>query len=93
MEPSRCLRDIWRFFLLLKGGRHTLKVPLMEKVKPSLERSAILLAMTETREEEAKLKKSLYESFNIRCGVTELGNLLFGTGKSGMLNPKQLKML
>lgn len=56
----------------------------MEKVRPSLERSAIRLAMTESREEEETLKKSLSESFDLRCGVTELGGtiaVLQHTGK------------
>ena len=46
---------------------------MVEKRRPSLERSAIRLAMTETREEEDKLKKSLLESYDMRSGVTELG--------------------
>ena len=57
----------------------------MEKVKPSLERSALLLAMTESREEEEKLKKSLYESFNLRCGVTELGGTVANLQHTGKL--------
>lgn len=38
-----------------------------------MERAAILLALTETREEEEKLRKFLSESFNIRTAVTGLG--------------------
>ena len=56
----------------------------MVNEKPSLERSAIRLAMSESRAEEEKLKKSLAEAFDMRCGVTELGGtvaLLQHTGK------------
>jgi len=70
--------------LLLEGG-HTLKGPSTEKVKPSLERSAILLALSETREEEDKLKKSLMESHNFRCGVTELGGTVANLQHTGKL--------
>lgn len=43
------------------------------------------LAMTETREEEDKLKKSLLELFNIRCGVTELGGTVSNLQHTGKL--------
>lgn len=52
--------------------------------RPSLERSAIRLALTETREAEDKLKKFLLETYNMRSGVTELGgteSVLQQTGK------------
>ncbi|WP_088228788.1 HutP family protein [Desulfosporosinus sp. FKB] len=55
------------------------------KTKPSLERSAILLAMTETREEEERLKKALQESTGIRCGVTELGGTVSTLQHTGKL--------
>ena len=45
----------------------------VNKKRPSLERSAIRLALTETREEEEKLKKSLLEAYDVRSGVTEIG--------------------
>jgi len=53
--------------------------------KPSLERVAILLAMTETREEEEELRKSLSESFNIRCAVTGLGGTVANLRNTGKL--------
>lgn len=46
---------------------------MLNKSRPSLERSAIRLALTETREEEDKLKKLLLESYDMRSGVTEIG--------------------
>lgn len=45
----------------------------VNKSRPSLERSALRLAMTETREEEDKLKKFLLEAYDMRSGVTEIG--------------------
>lgn len=56
----------------------------VKKRRPSLERSAIRLALTETREAEEKLKKFLLEAYNMRSGVTELGgteSVLQHTGK------------
>ena len=51
-----------------------MREPTMQnKSRPSLERSAIRLALTETREEEDKLKKFLLESYDMRSGVTEIG--------------------
>lgn len=59
--------------------------PTVVKVRrPSLERSAIRLALTETREAEDKLKKFLLKTYNMRSGVTELGgteSVLQQTGK------------
>lgn len=64
----------------------TLKVPITEKVKPSLERSALLLAMTETREEEDKFKRALFEVYNnLRCGVTEIGGTVANLQHTGKL--------
>lgn len=60
-------------------------ISISDKVKPSLERSAIFLAMTETREEEERLKKYLSENFNIRCGVTELGGTVANLQPTGKL--------
>lgn len=60
-------------------------ISMSDKVKPSLERSAIFLAMTEAREEEEILKKSLSNSFNIRCGVTELGGTVANLQHTGKL--------
>lgn len=57
---------------------------VVNKRRPSLERSAIRLALTETREEEDKLKKFLLEAYDMRSGVTELGGTetnLLPTGK------------
>jgi len=57
---------------------------LVKKRRPSLERSAIRLALTETREAEDKLKKFLLEAYDMRSGVTELGGTetnLLPTGK------------
>lgn len=65
-------------------GRLGLQLTLDKERKPSLEKAAILLAMTQTREEEEKLKVSLKEMYDIRCSVTELGgkaNDLQHTGK------------
>lgn len=56
-----------------------------EKAKPSLERLALKLAMTETREEEEKLKKALNELFDLRCGVTELGGTVSNLQHTGKL--------
>lgn len=56
----------------------------VNKRRPSLERSAIRLALTELREDEDKLKKFLLEAYNMRSGVTELGGTetnLQNTGK------------
>ena len=47
--------------------------PVVKKRQPSLERSAIRLALTETREQEDKLKKFFLETFDMRSGVTEIG--------------------
>lgn len=41
--------------------------------RPSLERSAILLALSETRDEEEELKSVLTNAYHMRCGVTEVG--------------------
>lgn len=41
--------------------------------QPSLERAALLLALTQTREDEEKLKKELIQTHGFRCGVTEIG--------------------
>lgn len=46
---------------------------VVKKKRPSLEKSAIRLTLTETREDEEKLKKFLLDAFDIRSGVTELG--------------------
>ncbi len=62
-----------------------MKGSMSDRAKPSLERSAILLAMTETREEEERLKKSLQESANFRCGVTELGGTVSTLQHTGKL--------
>lgn len=62
-----------------------MKGPGKDKVRPSLERSAILLALTETREEEEKLKKSLMENHSLRCGVTELGGTVANLQHTGKL--------
>ena len=56
----------------------------VKKRRPSLERSAIRLALTETREDEDKLKRFLLEAYDMRSGVTELGGTetnLLPTGK------------
>ncbi|HWQ41585.1 MAG TPA: HutP family protein [Desulfosporosinus sp.] len=53
--------------------------------KPSLERAAILLALTETREEEEELRKSLSELFDIRCAVTGLGGTVANLRNTGKL--------
>ncbi|SPF32857.1 HutP protein [Candidatus Desulfosporosinus infrequens] len=50
-----------------------------------MERVAILLAMTETREEEEELRKSLGELFNIRCAVTGLGGTVANLRNTGKL--------
>lgn len=62
-----------------------MQVTLDKERKPSIERAAILLALTETREEEEKLKKSLNELFDIRCGVTELGGTVANLQHTGKL--------
>lgn len=57
---------------------------MVKKKRPSLERSAIRLALTETREEEEKLKKFFLEMYDMRSGVTEIGGtetVLQHTGK------------
>jgi len=66
-------------------GGVTVQVTLDKEKKPSLERVAILLAMTETREEEEGLRKSLSELFNIRCAVTGLGGTVANLRNTGKL--------
>lgn len=53
--------------------------------KPSLERAALLLALSDTREEEELLKKELHGSFNMRCGVTEIGGTVATLQHTGKL--------
>ncbi|WP_088225390.1 HutP family protein [Desulfosporosinus sp. FKB] len=53
--------------------------------KPSVEKAALLLALTQTREEEEKLKVSFSEVFDIRCGVTELGGKVANLQHTGKL--------
>lgn len=53
--------------------------------KVSLEKAALLLALTETRAEEDQLKKTLTESFSLICGVTEIGGTVTVLQDSGKL--------
>ncbi|HBP63836.1 MAG TPA: nitrogen fixation protein, partial [Desulfosporosinus sp.] len=58
----------------------------MDKEKrPSLERAAILLALSETREEEEELRNSFSNIFNIRCAVTGLGGTVANLRHTGKL--------
>lgn len=52
--------------------------------KPSLERTALALALTETREKENELKK-LMLSQNVYCAVTELGGTYSALQPTGKL--------
>lgn len=54
--------------------------------KISLERVALLLALTEGREDEEELKKALTESFSLVCGVTEIGGTVTTLQQGGKLN-------
>lgn len=65
--------------------RANMQLTLDKERKPSLERAAILLALTQTREEEEKLRTSLSEMFGICCGVTELGGKVVNLQHTGKL--------
>lgn len=68
----------------MRGGV-IVQLTLDKDRNPSIERAAILLALTETREDEEELKKSLSELFDIRCAVTGLGGTVTNLGNSGRL--------
>ncbi len=53
--------------------------------RPSLERSALLLALSETREDEEELKNFLSNAHGIRCGVTEIGGTVAALQPTGKL--------
>jgi len=58
---------------------------LDKEKRPSLERAAILLALSETREEEEELRNSFSNIFNIRCAVTGLGGTVANLRHTGKL--------
>lgn len=53
--------------------------------KPSLEKASIMLVLTESRDEEEELRKSLSELFDIRCAVTGLGGTVANLRHTGKL--------
>lgn len=55
------------------------------EAKPSLEKAALLLALTETRKDEEELKNLLNKSYGIRCGATEIGGTVSALQQTGKL--------
>lgn len=52
---------------------------------PSLERAAMLLAMSESREKESKLRQYYGNEFGLACVVTEVGGTISALQNSGKL--------
>lgn len=61
-----------------------MKEPSHNQEKPSLERTALFLALSETREKEDELKK-LMASQNVYCAVTEIGGTVATLQPTGKL--------
>lgn len=55
------------------------------ETSPSLEKAALFLALTETRETEEELKNRLVNAFSLRCGVTEIGGTVSTLQHTGKL--------
>ncbi|MBC9785147.1 HutP family protein [Heliobacterium chlorum] len=53
--------------------------------KPSLERAAMMLAMSETRESEFRLRQYYGETWHLPCVVTEVGGTIGALQTSGKL--------
>ncbi|HWQ72861.1 MAG TPA: HutP family protein [Desulfitobacteriaceae bacterium] len=58
----------------------------MRETKPSLERAALLLALSETRTDEDSLKEYFTNTFGFICGVTELGGTVTALQQNGKLS-------
>lgn len=64
---------------------------IQNQKKPSLERIALSLALSETREKEDELKKSIV-SQNVQCAVTEIGGTFAGLQPTGKLTHSVLSV-
>lgn len=62
-----------------------MKFPDCFETSPSLEKAALLLSLSETRENEEELKSLFANSFSIRCGVTEIGGTVSTLQHTGKL--------
>ncbi|MFZ3102911.1 MAG: HutP family protein [Desulfitobacteriaceae bacterium] len=57
-----------------------------KETQPSLERAALLLALSETRKDEDSLKEYYSSTYGFVCGVTELGGTVNGLQQTGKLS-------
>lgn len=78
---------IWSIYP--KGGMQVSVVQLHKSLKGHhealLERAALIMAMTSTREEEEEFRRELREEKNIKTVVTEVGGILSQLESSGKL--------